>query len=79
MAKKELVDFLKRAKAMKMDVEGVGRELVKADWSIEDVGEAIEAIKGVKEKKETGKKKAKKITLEAPKAPPFRAPQFPGK
>lgn len=69
MAKKELVSFLKKAKSLKLDIEAVGRELVKAGWNIEDVGNAIEDVKGSKD--------AKDVKLKAPK-PAFKAPAFPG-
>ncbi|MFA5084409.1 MAG: hypothetical protein WC475_03485 [Candidatus Paceibacterota bacterium] len=70
MAKKELVGFLKKAKSLKLDLEAIGRELVKAGWNIEDVGNAIEDVKGLKESKD--------LKFKAPK-PVFKAPAFPGK
>lgn len=58
MAKKELVDFLIQAKKLKLDIEKIGRLLIDAGWSIEDVGEAIESTKPFK---------APKAPLKAPK------------
>jgi hypothetical protein len=48
MAKKELVDFLKQAQKLKLNLELMGRELVKTGWQIRDVDEAIEIVKPLK-------------------------------
>ena len=48
MPEKELIDFLKQARKLKLNLESVGRELVKAGWAIEDVDEAMKAVKPLK-------------------------------
>ena len=48
MPGKELIDFLKQARKLKLNLESIGRELVKAGWSIEDVDEAMKAVKPLK-------------------------------
>ena len=60
MAKKELVDFLKQAQKLKVSAERIGRELIRAGYSIADVNDAIKNTKSFK---------APKAPLKAP-APP---------
>jgi hypothetical protein len=48
MTEKKLVDFLKLGQKLKLNLESVGRELVKAGWSIKDVDEALKAVKPLK-------------------------------
>lgn len=48
MVKKDLVDFLKLGQKLKLNLESIGRELVKAGWAIKDVDEAIETVKPIK-------------------------------
>ena len=48
MPKKELVDFLKQAQTLKLNLESIGRELVKSGWAIEDVDEALKFVKPLK-------------------------------
>lgn len=60
MPEKKLVDFLKQARDLKLNLETIGRELVKAGWSIKDVDEALKSVKPFR---------APAAPLKAPKAP----------
>jgi len=60
MAKKELIDFLKLSQKLKLNLESIGRELVKAGWTIKDVDDAMRAVKPLR---------APLAPLKAPKAP----------
>lgn len=63
MVKKELVDFLKQAHKLKLSLEAIGHELIKAGYNISDVDDAIRAVKP---------SKAPSAPLKAP-APPEEA------
>ena len=54
MSEKKLIDFLRQAQKLKLNLEAIGRELVKAGWVIKDVEDALESVKPFRAPKAPG-------------------------